>query len=70
MDVLGQQQLMPEAQRQKYQDDLKQRAILSEATKGGYTSPDQSELSTKDKERIEKVKTPQDIQKMTQDVEG
>ncbi len=70
MDVLGQQQLMPETQRQKYQDDLKQRAILSEATKGGYTSPDQSELSTKDKERIEKVKTPQDIQKMTQDDEG
>lgn len=63
LDELGQQQLMPEAQRTAYYEE----GVYV------YTYPtfiDQDQLSAKDIERLEQIKTKEDIKKMSEDGEG
>lgn len=78
MSELGQQQLMPEAQRTLYiREDAKARRKANPPGRhGGYTwqvndySIDEEVISAKDQERIKEVRTKSDIEKMSEEGEG
>lgn len=72
---LGQQQLLPEAQRTLYEQELSKKAETERLAKHPYSSeiPDYSidqEISKKDQEHIEPVKTKEDVADMSKEGKG